>query len=69
MDKLLEPSELLEVFARHDADPVGNNPKALSDFYDVDEELLTYVLKYCRPPVVIENDGIMWGVYDVKQFE
>jgi hypothetical protein len=68
LDKLLETTELLEVFSRHDADPEAFSPKVLGDLYDVDPELLEYVLRFCRPPVVVENDGLSFGVYEVKSF-
>ena len=47
---------------------MANSPAALADFYDVQEELLVYLLKYCRPAVVVENEGTLFGVYAVKAF-
>ncbi len=66
LDKLLEPTELLEVFLKHDADPEVHTVDALAAFYEIQPELMGYLLKYCRPAVVVEHNGAMYGVYQLR---
>jgi hypothetical protein len=69
LDHLLDPAEVLEIFKKHDSDPATHSVQELASFYDVQSELIEYLLKYTRPPVVVEADGILFGVYAVKSMQ
>lgn len=69
LDNLLDPADVLELYRKHTSDPVQFSAAALARFYDVEEELVQYLLQYARTPVVVSVDGDLYGVYDVRDVE
>ena len=66
LDTLLQPFEVLEIFRKHASDPVKYSTAALAAAYDVEEELIVYLLKYTSVPEVVRVDNELYGVYEVK---
>ena len=69
LDNLLEPAEVLEAMRRHEADPVTFSVSELAKRFDVEEELMGYLLKYTKVPTIVQVDNDLYGVYEIRDLE
>ena len=63
---MLERTEMMELFARHKADPAYWTAARLSELYGCKQAWVEVLLQYTSLPVYANVEGEEYGVYAIK---